>query len=144
MENLSNRGKSYSLTSMVSFFYTFPREWQDRRTMAFYDLLLGGSASDYCVPQGRGAPEQLRRRLGTHRFVINFKFPIFMKIVPDFFVGGRGHLYTGQRIELVLCTPSYQLLCSSCKMVDKRLLRVEIFNFFYIFIIWPDITFIDR
>ena len=29
-------------------------------------------------------------------------------------------------------------------MVDKRLLRVEIFNFFYIFIILPDITFIDR
>ena len=37
MENLSNRGKSCSLTSMVSFFYTFPCEWQDKRTMAFYD-----------------------------------------------------------------------------------------------------------
>jgi len=63
--------------------------------MAFYDLLLGGSAIHYCVPWGRGAPEQLRRRLGTHRFVINFKFPIFMKIVPDFCVGGRGLLYAG-------------------------------------------------
>lgn len=65
--------------------------------MAFYDLLLGGSASDYCVPEGRGAPEQLRRRLGTHRFVINFKFPIFMKIVPDFFCGGGGGICTQGR-----------------------------------------------
>ena len=55
--------------------------------MAFYDLLLGGSASDYCTPWGRGAPEQLRRRLGTPRFVIKFKFPIFTKIVREFFLG---------------------------------------------------------
>ena len=30
---------------------------------------------------------QLRGRLEAHRFVIKFKFPVFRKIVPDFFLG---------------------------------------------------------
>ena len=62
--------------------------------MAFYDPLLGGSASDYCVPW--------ERRLETHRFGIEFKFPFFAKIVSDFFFLRGGGVCTQGR-EWKLC-----------------------------------------